>query len=354
MDTQIGKFLESIGGGVEQAKPDKLRTEPLRLDFNDKDVEIFNRIYKTLNKSYLRELERTQAGTIKKNSRVNRMGAWDVIVSNVGATITARIEGWTFSYVIGHQSKSGVNMTGSKAFAKFVKKCEEQGIDLDSYKIDNGAEVKKTIEPPKIYMKYYMDKTNPGLKNCHHIDFHNSYPAGLCNTHPEFTSVIEPLYLERKIKPENKLILNSTIGYMQSLNCCGAKWAHLSKDAIEDNNRRIDELSARLEASGRTILGYNTDGIWYQGDIYHGEGEGPCLGCWENDHVNCWFRSKSNGCYEFMEDGEYHPVVRGLTKLDMVKDRKDWMWGDIYTASEFIFTYKWDFELGFVKEEINE
>ena len=351
MITEMGKFLESMGGGVQQPKPDKLRTDPRIFEFNDADIEIFNSIYKKLNNSQLRTLERTPKGTIRKNSKVNRMGAWDIKVSNGGAIIVARIEGWTFSYVVGRVGKDGKRMGGTKSFDIFKKKCEEQGIYLDDYAIENGEEVKKTIESPKIYMKEDMKEDHPGISNCHHIDFHNSYPAGLCNTHPEFRAVIEPLYEERKIKPENKAVLNCTIGYMQSIECCGAKWAHLSKDAIADNNRRIEDVARRLEESGREILGYNTDGIWYHGDIYHGEGEGKHLGEWENDHVNCCFRNKSNGCYEFMEEGQYHPVVRGLTKLDRIKKREDWMWGDIYKMGE-VYTYRWDDLLGFVKEEI--
>jgi hypothetical protein len=112
------------------------------------------------------------------------------------------------------------------------------------------------------------------------------------------------------------------------------------------------ELSEKLEKSGRKILGYNTDGIWYQGEIYHAFGEGSALGEWENDHCNCLFRSKSDGAYEFIEDGKYHPVVRGATRLDSIMDRENWKWGDIYTASEFTILYKWDDEVGYVKEEI--
>ena len=354
MVTDIGKFLEEMGGGVLQVKPDKLKTKPRKFDFNDEDVETFNTIYKTLLNSHLRTLERTPKGTILKNSKTNRMGAWDMVISNVGATIVVRLEGYTFSYIIGHINKEGKTVRGYDAFTRFWKLCADQGIDLDEYRIENGEEVKATIEPPRIYMNQCMDKDHPGLTNCHHIDFHNSYPAGLCNTHPEFRKVIEPLYEERKTKPENKAILNLTIGYMQSMQPrVKAAWAHLSKDAIADNNKRIDELAARLEASGRTILGYNTDGIWYQGEEYHGEGEGPKLGQWENDHTDCRFRNKSNGCYEFIEGVEYHPVVRGATRLDTEKDRKYWKWGDIYTASEFVYTYRWNDGEGFVKEEID-
>ena len=45
-----------------------------------------------------------------------------------------------------------------------------------------------------------------------------------------------------------------------------------------------------------------------------------------------------NANYEFIEDGKYTPVVRGKTKLDRVKPRSEWQWGDIfkYDANELL------------------
>ena len=120
----------------------------------------------------------------------------------------------------------------------------------------------------------------------------------------------------------NKAILNFSIGWMQSYkpsNKRYAEWAHLSRDAIADNNKRIIDLSIRLQASGRKILGYNTDGIWYQGQIYHGAGEGNNLGDWSNDHTNCLFRSKSDGSYEFIEDNTYNAVVRNCRNSNLIQ-----------------------------------
>lgn len=353
MVTELGKYLEEIGGGVKQIKADRFKTEPIRFDFDEEGVEKFNAIYQHLKSLNLRKLVRGTSGTILKSCKQNNYGAWDVNVHSTGATITVRVEGFTYAYNIGHISKDVGGLRGHQAFRLFKDKCFEHGIDLDKYKIDNGAEVKKTIPSPLIKMNQYMTIDDEPLDSCYHIDFHNSYPAGLCNTHPEFRPVIEPIYLNRKVKPENKAILNYSIGFMQSLNpLVKGAWAHLSKDAITDNNKRITELSEQLEKSGRKILGYNTDGIWYQGEIYHAFGEGSALGEWENDHCNCLFRSKSDGAYEFIEDGKYHPVVRGATRLDSIMDRENWKWGDIYTASEFTILYRWDDEVGYVKEEI--
>ena len=94
-----------------------------------------------------------------------------------------------------------------------------------------------------------------------------------------------------------------------------------------------------MRNSGRIVISYNTDGVWYDGEIYHGEGEGPNLGQWSNDHVNCMFRAKSAGAYEFIEDGKYYPVVRGQTTLDAIKPRSSWEWGDIYKSTSLQYYY---------------
>ena len=80
----------------------------------------------------------------------------------------------------------------------------------------------------------------------------------------------------------------------------------LEKSFAEYSNKlSADEMNARLIANGDKILGHNTDGIWYQGPVYHGEGEGNDLGQWRNDYVDCRFRAKSSGAYEFIENGSF-------------------------------------------------
>lgn len=355
--TKIGQYLASHGGGAFLKDLNKLHVKPVVYDMdNEEQRNEFNDIYQTLIMSSLDKIIRTPSGGISK-CRHNKRGVWDIQNYQTQSIITAVVEGTTFCYKIKTKDKSNtVNMSGTLAFRIFKEKCLEQGIDIDSYKIENGVEVKDTIISPKISMKYKRDSSQEGLTNVHHVDFHNSYPAGLCNTHPEFRPVIEPIYEGRKNNPENKLVLNCTIGYMQMIEKnkrITAKWAHLAKDAIEDNNKRVDELASRLEAAGREVIGYNTDGIWYRGEIYHGAGEGTKLGEWSNDHVNCIFRAKSDGAYEFIEDDKYYPVVRGRTKLDEITPRESWHWGDIYqTGNTIRYTLK-PFE-GIVPVEVED
>ena len=350
--TEIGQFISSKTKGIFQKKLNQFGLKnTLRLDLRkEEDITLFNEIYRKFKSSNLHQIVRTPSGAISQ-CRANRRGVWDYKAVQVGITITAIIEGCTFCITTDMSGDDKeTKMRGRTAFQKFKEKCLKENINLDKYKVSDGLNIKLTIPSPKIFMYNYMTENDEGLINCHHIDFHNSYPAGLCNTHPEFRPVVEPLYLTRKTNPQNKAILNLTIGYMQS-EMVNAKWAKLAKDAITDNNKRIDELAERLEASGRKVLGFNTDGIWYQGEIYHGEGEGMLLGDWSNDHTNCIFRSKSNGAYEFIEDGIYHVVLRGRTNYDKIKPRSEWEWGDIYKKDLKLLKYKWDDVLGIVKIE---
>lgn len=310
------------------------------LQMNSDGAAKFNDIYQDLLKMDLNTLVRTPSGGISNDSgnMFNNMGAWDIRVLKSMIEITIRIP--TECRIQFRQlpkledGTEELLMSGHTAFMKFKKLCSEAGIDLDDYADDDyyhAMEVKSSIPKPKICLADEMWKDKI-FTNAHHIDFHNSYPAGLCNTHPEFRPVIEPLYNERHDHPENKLVLNATIGYMQSaMPQVRARWAQLSHDAIKDNNDRIDALAQELTDAGYMVLAYNTDGIWYVGRRpYHGDNEGPALGQWENDHKYCKIRFKSDGAYEFIENGEYTPVVRGYTNLDKIKDRSEWTWGDIY------------------------
>ena len=294
----------------------------------------FNKIYLWLKKQNLYKLERTASGGIKNGSRM-KIPAWDIKHNRYCIEITVILEG--FAWRIQFRTKTPKGLSGRAAFTKFKRLLLKNGVDLNDYVVDNGPEVKKEIETyiVKPAHEFYIDKI---FSNANHIDFHSSFAGGLANTHPEFRPTLEWLYENREKDEINKHILNFSIGFMQSIAGCGARWAHLSKDAIGDNNKRVRNLAKTLEKNKRRVLLFNVDGIWYDGPVYHGAGEGSGIGQWENDHINCKFRMASAGSYEFIEDGEYFPVVRGIpnnTKLD-------WKWGDIYERKAipdiFIFT----------------
>lgn len=323
----------------------------LSLKYTECDIKLFNEIYTACcSCSELYDIIRTKSNSIKQPSVCyTNATAYDVKVGNSIIRLTVLIGECAWCLKVGGKTEDNEAIPGSRAFKKFKDLCSKYKINLDDYEIDNGEEVKKEIEKPLIYFKdeYKYCVT----ENVHHLDFHSSYPAGLAITHREFIPVIQELYDGRKKKPTYKAILNETIGYMQSKSCCGAKWAHLSRDAIKNNNDRIRALTKELEEHGYVILGYNTDGIWYQGKRpYRNEMCGSELGKWSNDYVNCKFRAKSDGAYEFIDKDGYHAVVRGSTKLDRVKDRSEWQWGDIFQDNAEVIEYVFDKTKGIIEK----
>lgn len=306
------------------------------INMDSKGVKEFNEIYLELKNSGYNTIIRSPSGGISTKTKAP---AWDI--RNTSTVVELTILDFQMFRIQIRNEKMNNNpygIKGRQAFRKFKEILLKNGINLDDYIINNGAEVKATIEKPyiKLERNSYVNKT---FEQVNHIDFHNSYPAGLVNTHPEFKKVIQELYAKRKENEIYKAILNLSIGFMQSEKCCKAKWAHLTRDAIADNNKRLLEMADRLRKAGRVILSYNTDGIWYIGDVYHGEGEGPDLGEWHNDHINTIWRAKSAGAYEFIENGVYYPVLRGHTRLDENKPRSEWEWGDIYNIDCNIIKY---------------
>lgn len=297
-------------------------------------AEEFNKFYFFIKGMNLPYVQRTPSGGIK-NGRGSVRPAWDLKITRNCIEILALLP--FGSWRIQFRTELPEGMSGRKAFTAFKKYLKKKNIDLEDFAIENGDLIKKEIEKPLIgaVRRSYYDVI---FENVNHIDFHSSYAGGLANTHPEFKEILVDLYNKREEKQEYKNILNFSIGFMQSEKCCRAKWANLSRDAIKDNNERVRKLAEILEKKGRIVISFNTDGIWYKGSVYHGEGEGTGLGEWHNDHINCKFRAKSAGSYEFIENGIYFPVVRGVNN-DI---KKNWSWGSIYSKEAepetFIFT----------------
>lgn len=240
-----------------------------------------------------------------------------------------------------------IKMYGRHAINEFEKELKKDNINLEDYYIDNGIEVKKTIETYMIALEResFVNRT---FTNAHHLDIHNSFPSGMAEFIPEWRPAIERLYYSRKEHPENKNILNLTCGYFQSTKCFKARLAHVSKYAIARNNQKVREMARWLKATGRMVIAYNTDGIWFTGDSTSFNSK--ILGEWEEDHTNCTIRFKSKGAYEYIENNTYTPVIRGSTLLDKVKPRDQWSWGDIYQEQANIIKYVLDRELGVIKE----
>lgn len=305
-------------------------------DINDQGMNAFNDIMKFV-KSYdsITKLKRTKSGGISTSIKNFLPPMYDVRQTNSVVEITIIIkEGmWRFQFRKDFKSNA-TTIGGTQATNIFKKKLKEiSNINLEDYLINNGIEERLSV--PKYIIKnneafcptVMSVEDAPIWKNVHHIDFHSSFAAGLANTYPEFRPTLEFFYEKRKKYKIYKGLLNSLIGNLWSVSYKKCGYVKLAKAAITDNNNRVNNITEKLVENGRIPLAWNTDGVWYYGDIYHGEGEGKGLGQWENDHLNCIFRMKSKGSYEFIEDGVYHPVVRGVPDQKKI----NWEWGSIFS-----------------------
>lgn len=311
----------------------------------------FNEIYFELKDRSLNKIVRTQSGGISIARHNFRPPMWDVrnTKSCIEMTIILTEGMWRIQFR-NYEAKDKKQVYGKTAFKHFLAVCDKFGIDMEDYAIDNGAEVKEEIESPMIDL---LAKPNKVYHNVHHLDLNSSHIAGMVKYHPYLRQPFEEIYTKRKEQGKEiyKDILTHTWGYLQSISQCKARWAHISRDGIKYTNERLRELSEELVSSGRKVLAYNTDGIWYQGEVFHNDSEGKQIGQWKNDHINCMWRPKSKGAYEYIEDGVYTPVIRGRTRLDKIKPREEWEWGDIYQEEATIICFCWSEEDGITLDD---
>lgn len=323
-------------------------------DITDDGMRAFNEIFEFIkNYDSITKLQRTKSGGVSISRKNFLPPMYDVKQSKSVVEITILIkEGmWRFQFRKDF-TKTDTAIGGTEATSRFKKLLKMiSNIDLEDYLIEDGVEERSSV--PKYIIKNneafcptaIKAEDAPVWENVHHIDFHSSFAAGLANGYPEFRPTLEYLYNKRKQKPENKGVLSSLIGNMWSIYYKNCGYVRLAKAAITDNNIRVENITKALEEAGRIPLLWNTDGVWYYGDVYHGEGEGKQLGQWENDHINCRFRVKSKGSYEFIEDGVYHPVVRGVPDEKKV----NWKWGSIFEGEAEPVMYAFDEEKGVYK-----
>lgn len=320
------------------------------------NVDEFNEVYmklKDLEKkgkiSY--GIARTQSKGIKIDREFSFLNKYDVTTNaNLGCELLVLAQGGMFRLQYRATKSQGNIIKGYDAFKRFRSELAKRGIRIEDYYIDNGSEVKATIEKPMIAIAEEPFK-DLIFENVHHVDIHSSYPSGMAEFIPEWKPTIEYLYKTRKECPENKAVLNYACGYFQSEGLFKAKLAHVSKYAIARNNEKIRNMAKWLEKTGRTVLLYNTDGIWFSGKSTGLKSKE--LGEFEEDHTNCKFRVKTKGAYEFIENGKYTAVVRGLTKYDKIVPREKWQWGDIYREDATPIELMFDRQDGINKREVD-
>lgn len=334
----------------------KLALPNNRVPANDDGMKIFNEAIRLCVRRYRRpKLIRTPSGGIMRYSDYGF--GFDVTKASVTLIYYGPIESiydTGFRLTFGGTVKGdGQSITGRGAFRAMVAEFAKDGIDLYSYAIENGEEVKKEIKKPKIELDPDM-KLDTTYRHVNHLDLHSAYPSGLALAHPELRPTIERIYENRKRSDKDKslkLQLDASMGYFQSKFCTSRKvrgkhcvLAHLAKDGVNWCRDTMERIAKELKAQKKKILAFNTDGVWYvdKKSDFHSDLIGEGLGKAGIDHVDCQIRFKSKGSYEFIENGVYKPVVRGLTKLDRIKDRKDWEWGDIYQDEADPSGYRWN------------
>lgn len=323
--------------------------------FTEEGCEGFNKIYmycKDLeSQGLLRKFKRTKSGGISI-ARPNIRGImWDYTLSKSRVELVLRHENaHYYRFMIGYKKlEDELFISGNRSKYIWAQELEKDGVVLDDYAIENGEEIKAQIPKPKIE---FLGCPGRIYNNAHHLDLNSSYASGIAREFPEFAPTLKTMYSLRKVKKEFKSVLTNAPGYFQS-KYCNYKFSHICKAGHDYTHEMINMLTERMKAKGCRILAYNTDGIWYQSEnIYHDELEGALLGQWKTDHTNCTIRFKSKGSYEFIENEQYTPVVRGYTNLDKIKPRDQWQWGDIFDAT--VLKYEFDEEKGVILQYDSE
>lgn len=318
-------------------KPNKFQMEPIEMKFTDLDK--FNAIYKYVKENFMK-VEPTKSGSMPYNASCKLHSRYMVLQSKTKIELTIVSYKGCYRFVIGNKRNELTNpVSGKKSVRTIYKVAKELGIDLEKYKVssEEGKLLKTEIDPPHIEMFGIAGRI---YTNVHHLDLNSSYASRIIEAYPELKEMYEQMYSQRN---ENdgyyKHVLTNSIGCWQSEYCPDIanagklspyQFANLSKIAVNDTRALIEKYIGILRRNNRKVLLTNTDGIWYQGEIYHDENEGKELCQWKNDHTNCQFIMKSKGAYQYIEDGKCHTVVRGTTLLDQEKSREDWNFGEIF------------------------
>lgn len=323
------------------------------------NMEEWNIIYRAC-KEELPEVEPTPSGSLPYNNLCKYNSRFMVISSIKSFELTiCSSECGCYRFILGNKTPDNNTIKGSKALKVILEKAEEYNV-LDTFK-NNRGNYKENIQSPIIDVAN-DDYIGKEFNNVHHLDLNSSYASRIVEKFPELKTLYTDLYNQRKENNDYyKHVLTNSIGCMQSTACYDLDYSlfkrkpydlsYFSMIAINGTNDKIQELTLKLLLTGRKPLLFNTDGIWYEGPIYHDNDEGDKLGQWKNDHINCKLYIKSPGAYQYIEDNQVKTVLRGSCQLDKIKPRDDWGWREIDSQECKIIKYKLDKEKGVIKYE---
>lgn len=339
-------------------KPNKMLIPVNNFGFNDDDIKEFNDIYLYCLKMekeeiFSRQFVITKSGGISIKQGNIKGCMWLLTVTKSIAEILIRnIDARYYRFIIGFKKNetNKESMWGRKAFFIYTNELKKDNFDINSLAIstEEGKAIKETIPSPKIDLLVPAERT---YYNAHHIDLNSAFNAGMMKAYPQLEKTVRRMYNMRKEYTEYKNVLNMTQGVMQS-SLTQYRFSHISKAGYVFTNEQIEIMSKKLQESGRRVLSYNTDGIWYQGDLYEDDTFGSDIGQWKTDYKNCKIRYKSKGAYEFIdENGVYKPVVRGELSIERTNPRENWTWEDNILMENDIVTYTFVKGKGFIRND---
>lgn len=126
----------------------------------------------------------------------------------------------------------------------------------------------------------------------------------------DFRSICDSFYNERKTHPENKLIVNSFIGFLQSQRIWQGDqfMGHIPAVVIARCNQRMMRYCSSLVDSGRKILLVMTDSIAWMGGEFYATEKTKRLGAFYEEYSDCLMRYYSYGKYGIKKDGKIYLV----------------------------------------------
>ena len=259
----------------------------------------------------------------------------------------------------------GREISGRDSFQRFRAELKRDGVDIENFAISNGKELKSAIDFGNPVIQFNESIKDKVIDNVHHVDMASAYMYFAGIYHPEWEKTIRRIYDLRKSDSIYKHILTHACGFFQSQYCIlnghGYALADVASFAIRNTAIAVKKMAKELTNYGFKILAFNTDGVWFHGDlkllpqeIFEKFTQKKEIGKFSIDHKNCTIRFKSVGAYEYMENGKYTPVVRGLTRYDRAGLARDnWKWGYIYTPEgEQVEVYKFERNTGLRREYV--
>lgn len=323
-------------------------------------LNVFNAAYKHA-KKYCQKVDPTPSSGFP-NGEHKFSFRYMVVKHNQSIELVFACMSGCYRFLVQPKKLKGNTIPGRKAVLELYKMFDKYNIDFGKFRCSNGLKIKDEIESPSCVVfnpVFYCKK----LSHVYHLDFNSSYASRIVEAYPELRAPYEELYKYRKENNDKyKHVLTNSVGCFQSAYCPDWEerqkvkpyaFANLSKVAINNTKRLVNEMVEKLRKKGMIPILTNVDGIWYISDKgpFHGEGEGEDLCQWKNDHFDCRFIMTSVGCYQYLENGICKTVLRGLTALDRIKTRDDWEFGDIMNITSDV-VYDFDEEKGIVERYV--